>query len=79
MEQELISRIDNALNDIRPHLAADQGDIEIVGVDEHGALKVRWLGTCETCSMNRMTMGSIEHIIMSRIPEISSVEAVNLV
>lgn len=78
MEQELRNRINNALDDIRPHLVADQGDIEIVEVDNNGVLKVKWLGTCETCSMNKMTMGGIEHVIKSRIPEISSVEAVNV-
>jgi len=74
----LIARIDKALASIRPHLAADGGDIEVLDVTEDMHVKIKWLGTCETCSMSAMTMkAGIEFTIKAAIPEIVAVEAVN--
>jgi Fe-S cluster biogenesis protein NfuA len=59
-------------------LLADQGDIEFVELTDDMIVKVKWLGTCETCSMSSMTMkAGIEFTIKSQIPEINSVVAVN--
>ena len=44
----LRARIDKALDEIRPHLQADGGDIEIVEVTEAGQLIIRWLGNCQS-------------------------------
>lgn len=80
-EQEkevLLQRIDHALNDVRPHLKVDGGDVEVVDVTEDKLVKIKWLGACEGCSMSVMTMrAGIEHAIKSKIPEITGVEAVN--
>ncbi|MEZ5044316.1 MAG: NifU family protein [Saprospiraceae bacterium] len=77
-KEQLITKIDKALNDVRPHLAVDGGDVEVVDVTEDHIVKIKWLGTCEGCSMSAMTMrAGIEQAIKSKMPEISSVEAVN--
>jgi Fe-S cluster biogenesis protein NfuA len=74
----LIERIDEALAAIRPHLKADGGDIEVVDVTDDMQVQVKWIGTCETCSMSSMTMkAGIESTIKSAIPEITSVKAIN--
>ncbi len=74
----MLSRINEALEAIRPHLAADGGYIEVVDITDDMRVKIKWLGTCETCSMSTMTMkAGIEYTIKSTIPEIVSVEAVN--
>ncbi len=74
----LIERIDNALASIRPHLEADGGDIEVVDVTEDMQVKVKWIGTCKTCSMSSMTMkAGIESTIKTAIPEITGVFAIN--
>ncbi len=74
----LILKIDEALNDIRPHLAVDGGDIEVVDVSDDYAVKVKWLGNCQTCSMSVMTMkAGVEQTLKSKIPQVISVEAVN--
>ena len=77
-KQGLLERVDEALNSVRPHLAVDGGNVEVVDVTENKVVKIKWLGTCENCSMTLMTMkAGIEQAIMGRIPEINGVEAVN--
>ncbi|MCB0581787.1 MAG: NifU family protein [Phaeodactylibacter sp.] len=77
-KQGLLERVDEALNSVRPHLAVDGGNVEVVDVTEEKVVKIKWLGTCENCSMTVMTMkAGIEQAIMGRIPEIIGVEAVN--
>ena len=77
-KQGLLERVDEALNSVRPHLAVDGGNVEVVEVTEDKVVRIKWLGTCENCSMTLMTMkAGIEQAIMGRIPEIVGVEAVN--
>ena len=77
-KQELIQRVDEALNDVRPHLAVDGGNVEVVDVTEDHIVKIKWLGTCENCSMSLMTMkAGIEQALIGKIPEVSAVEAIN--
>jgi len=69
-------KVEKALNDIRPHLQADGGDVELVDV-ENDIVKVRLTGACAGCPMSQMTLKQgIEGYIKRAIPEISSVEAV---
>ena len=77
-KKELISKIDRALDEIRPHLKVDGGDVEVVDVTDDFVAKVKWLGNCVVCSMSTMTMkAGIEQAIKQKIPFITSVEAVN--
>ncbi len=69
-------KVEKALNDIRPHLQADGGDVELVDV-ENDIVKVRLTGACAGCPMSQMTLKQgIEGYIKRTIPEISSVESV---
>ncbi len=78
MENILYQRVNNALEQIRPHLKVDGGDVEIVEITAQNILRIRWMGNCEGCSMSCMTMrAGIEHSVKSQVPEIVSVEAVN--
>lgn len=74
MEQSsLIQRVQNALDEIRPFLNNDGGDIELVAI-ENDIVKVRLLGNCTECSINRMTLKSgVEMIVKEHAPEISKV------
>ncbi len=77
-KSELILQIDQALNDVRPHLAADGGDVQVVDVTEDMTVKVKWMGNCENCFMSIMTMkAGIEQAIKSKVPGIKHVEAIN--
>ncbi len=77
-KEKLIKRIDLALNEVRPHLAVDGGNVEVVDVTDEHIVKIKWLGTCENCSMSMMTMkAGIEQAVRGKIPEVVGVEAVN--
>ena len=76
----LLHQIELALDDIRPHLAVDGGDVSVVDVTDEMIVRVKWLGACESCSMSIMTMkAGVEQSVKSRLPQIRSVEAVNAV
>ncbi len=78
MNDLLLSKVEQSLNTIRPHLRSDGGDIEIVRITDDNVLLVRWLGTCVSCPMSFMTMrAGIEQAVKTAVPEISAVEAVN--
>ncbi|GLR18339.1 NifU family protein [Portibacter lacus] len=77
-KQEWIDRVDVALEEIRPHLAVDGGNIEVLDVTDELMVQIKWLGNCEMCTMSSMTMkAGVEQAIKSRIPQINGVHAVN--
>lgn len=76
--EQLLQRIDKALETIRPHLEVDGGDVEVVEITEDMVVKVKWKGTCKTCSMSTMTMkAGVSQAIKSHVPEIKEVVAIN--
>lgn len=69
--------VKKALEELRPHLKADGGDVELVEVTEDGIVKVRLLGACEGCPMRQMTLThGITKFIKKKVPEIKEVQAV---
>jgi len=77
-KQSLIERVDKALNNVRPHLKVDGGNVEVVDITDDMILQIKWLGNCESCSMSAMTMrAGIEQTVKGLVPEIASVEAIN--
>ena len=70
-------QVEEALNDIRPQLQADGGDIELVEVTADGIVKVRLVGACSGCPGAAMTLQlGVERAVKARVPEIKGVEAV---
>jgi len=77
-KSELLKKMDSTLDGIRPHLAVDGGNIELIDVTEDYKVLVKWIGNCVNCSMSAMTMkAGIEQALKSKHPEVQSVEAVN--
>lgn len=77
-KEVLLEKIDRALDDVRPHLAVDNGNVELVDVGDDMVVQVRWLGACVGCSMSHMTMkAGLEQAIRNRLPQIIAVEAIN--
>lgn len=75
--QQLIEKINLALEDIRPYLKDDGGDIELIEVTDDLIVKVKFLGACNDCSMSAMTLkGGVEEVIKKSVPEIKKVIAV---
>ena len=70
-------KINNALDQIRPFLQRDGGDIEFVEYTEDNIVKVRLRGHCAGCPGAQMTIkGVVERILVESYPEIKGVEAV---
>lgn len=75
---DLFQRVDEALEGIRPYLQADGGNVQLLEVTPDMVVKLKLLGSCESCSMSAMTMkAGIEKTIKKAIPEIIRVDAVN--
>ena len=75
MNESLETRVKNALEQVRPQLQADGGDIEYVGFD-NGIVKVRLKGACSGCPMSAMTLQlGVEKYLKKQIPEVTKVEA----
>ena len=70
-------RVKNALNQIRPYLQQDGGDVEYIDMTNEGVVMVRLQGHCGTCphAMQTLKQG-IESAIKKVIPEVKSVERV---
>lgn len=76
---ELTKRIEEALEQIRPYLMADGGNVSLVEITPEKVVRLELLGACKSCSMSMMTMkAGIEETIRRSVPEITAVEAVNL-
>lgn len=70
-------RIQSVLNDIRPLLQQDGGDVRFVRMRDNGVLELSWLGACRTCPMSQMTLrAGVERKLMNEVPEVRRVEAV---
>jgi len=73
-----MDQINAALDEIRPHLIVDGGNIEVVELTDDMELKVKWMGNCEFCSMSAMTMkAGVEQAIRQKLPQIKKVTAIN--
>ena len=76
-KQELVEKVEAALDEIRPFLQSDGGDITLVSIDEDKFVKVQLQGACVGCSVNQMTLKSgVEMTIKKYAPQIESVISV---
>ncbi|MBN1222426.1 MAG: NifU family protein [Candidatus Aminicenantes bacterium] len=70
--------VKKAIEEIKPHLQADGGDVEFVDVSDDGVVKVRLLGACAGCPMRQMTLThGISNFIKKKVPQVTEVQAVN--
>lgn len=76
-EKNIHHLVKDALEQLRPHLQADGGDVELVEVTAEGVVKVRLLGACLGCPMSQITLTQgITRFIKKVIPEVKGVEAI---
>ncbi|HEX6226779.1 MAG TPA: NifU family protein [Chryseolinea sp.] len=77
---ELTEKIESSLNSIRPYLKADGGDVKINHITEDNVVQLEFVGACGNCSMSTMTFkAGVEAAIKRDVPEIKSIEVVNLI
>ena len=70
-------RIENALEEIRPFLVSDGGDISLVSINDNKVVNVKLHGNCVSCSVNQMTLKTgVEMTIKKHAPEIEKVVSV---
>ena len=69
-KEALNKKVQEALNEIRPFLESDGGNIELVSIIDD-VVKVKLLGNCVSCSVNQMTLkNGVEMTVKKHAPEI---------
>ena len=71
---EMKTNVEKALEEIRPFLQSDGGDISLISIDNGTSVKVKLEGACVGCSVNQMTLKSgVEMTIKKYVPQIEEV------
>jgi Fe-S cluster biogenesis protein NfuA len=74
----LRERVQATLEQVRPSLQADGGDVELVNITDDNIVQVRLQGACHGCPMAAMTLQmGIERVLKSQVPEVQGVESVS--
>ncbi len=77
--EDLIQKVEAALDSVRPYLKTDGGNVKVVEITEDFTVKLELLGACGTCPMSSMTFkAGLEEAILKSVPEIRKVVALNL-
>jgi Fe-S cluster biogenesis protein NfuA len=78
-KSSIITRVEEALRQIRPYLEADGGNVSLLEVTDDMEVKLQLQGACRNCSMSMMTMkAGIEETVKRAVPEVRSVIATNI-
>jgi Fe-S cluster biogenesis protein NfuA len=76
---ELKIKVNEAIEQLRPFLHADGGDMELIDITDEAVVQVRLLGSCSDCSMSMMTLkAGLEDAVKKIAPQIQAVEAVQI-
>lgn len=79
MDAELLEKVENALDNIRPYLKADGGNVKVIRIDNDDTLVLELMGNCVSCPMSTMTLkAGVEEAIVRAVPQIKQVVAVNI-
>ncbi|RTY91359.1 NifU family protein [Flavobacterium sp. GT3R68] len=72
--EQLLENVQKALEEIRPFLNSDGGDITLISIEDDKHVKVRLEGACVGCSVNQMTLkAGVETTIKKFAPQIETV------
>ena len=75
---DIHKRVEDALNQVRPYLEADGGNVSLLEITKDNVVRLELLGACRSCSMSMMTLkAGIEDAIKKLAPEVKEVVAVN--
>ena len=79
-KEALSRKIEASLDSIRPYLRADGGDVKVSHISDENDVKLEFIGTCGNCTMSTMTFkAGVEAAIKRDVPEIKSIEVINLI
>ena len=72
---DVTTRVAGALDSVRPYLGSHGGDVELLGVDDDGVVRLRLLGSCDSCPSSTVTLQlAVEGAIQAAAPEVTSIE-----
>jgi len=78
-KEEMNRKVQNVLDQVRPYLQADGGDINFVELTDDMVVNVELTGACGSCAFSTMTLkNGVEATLKKVLPEIKEVVAVNL-
>ncbi len=73
-DKTIIDKIEVALDEIRPFLEADGGDINFIELTDEWVVKVKLVGSCGTCNISMMTVkNGVEVAVKRAVPEVKEV------
>ncbi len=76
----ILKRVEMALDDIRPYLEADGGNVRVVDISQELKVRLEFVGNCGNCPMSTMTFkAGVEEAIRRAVPEIKGIEVINLI
>ena len=76
----LTKKIETSLDSIRPYLQADGGNVKVNEITPEFVVRLEFVGNCGNCSMSTMTFkAGVEAAIKRDVPEIKSIEVINLI
>jgi Fe-S cluster biogenesis protein NfuA len=75
----ILRRVEEALNGIRPYLEADGGNVRVIELSSDLKVRLEFVGNCGNCPMSTMTFkAGVEEAIRRAVPEIQGIEVINL-
>jgi Fe-S cluster biogenesis protein NfuA len=78
-KEDISQRIETSLDNIRPYLEADGGNVRVLEITKDMTVKLEFMGNCGVCAMSTMTFkAGVEEAIRRSVPEVKSIEVVNL-
>lgn len=73
----IYTKVQEALDMVRPYLQSDGGDAELIGIRADKSVDLRLVGACGSCPMSTMTLrAGVEQAIKRAVPEVTRVEAI---
>lgn len=77
-DKNTIAKVEASIDQLRPFLEADGGDMELVEITDDMIVRVKLIGACSNCSMSPMTLrAGLEENLRSVLPEIKGVESIS--
>jgi Fe-S cluster biogenesis protein NfuA len=77
--KELEQKVLNIIDQVRPYLQQDGGDIKFINITDDMVVNVELMGACGACPYSTMTLkNGVETAVKKALPQIKSVEAINL-
>ena len=73
-DEKVLNKIKKALDEIRPFLEADGGDINFIELTDNWVVKVKLVGACSSCNISMMTLkNGVEMAVKRAVPEVKEV------